>query len=296
MPTHLDLVAWFDVVEDALINRINPGSLAGALVYLALFLIGGWISTRLVRQGLRSAVARDGQTRMDPMAVGFLNELAMIAIWVTTLVLYAHLIPSLRSLGTALLAGASVVSIVLGLAAQSTLGNVVAGMALLLYRPFRIGDRLQVTAATGIETGTVESMSLGYTVLRTFDNRRIVLPNSGIANQVTVNLSSVDATVMVSVPLSIAYGSDIDAARTLLLSLVDAHRDANKPFECPVVALSPSSVDMSLRFWCANAGIAATTRFEILELAAKQLPESGFEIPFPTSKVILRRRSDTEQG
>jgi small conductance mechanosensitive channel len=220
MAPNFNLITWLEVAEDALTNRINPGSLAGA----------------------------------------------------------------------------SVVSIVLGLAAQNTLGNVVAGMALLLYRPFRIGDRLQVTAATGIETGTVESMSLGYTVLKTFDNRRIVLPNSGIANQVTVNLSSVDASVMASVPVSIAYGSNIDAARALMLSLVEAHRDANKPFECPVVALGPSGVDLSLRFWCTDAGTAAQTRFDLLELAAKQLPQSGFDIPFPTTNIVLARPSNTVQA
>jgi small conductance mechanosensitive channel len=296
MPPNFNLITWLEVAEDALTNRINPGSLAGALVYLILFFVAGWVSTRLVRHSLRAATARDGQRRLDPMAVGFLQELAVIAIWVVTVVLYAQLIPSLRSLGTALLAGASVVSIVLGLAAQNTLGNVVAGMALLLYRPFRIGDRLQVTAATGIETGTVESMSLGYTVLKTFDNRRIVLPNSGIANQVTVNLSSIDASVMASVPISIAYGSDIDAARALLLSLVEAHRDAKEPFECPVVALSPSGVDLSLRFWCADAGAAAQTRFDILELAANRLPQSGFVIPYPTTNIVLARPSNAVQS
>jgi len=106
------------------------------------------------------------------------------------LILYAHLIPVLRSLGTALLTGASIASVVIGLAAQSTLGNLVAGVAITLYRPFRLGDRLQVSAPTGTEVGNVEMLSLGYTTLRTDDGRFVVLPNSIAASQVIIKLSA----------------------------------------------------------------------------------------------------------
>ncbi len=73
--------------------------------------------------------------------------------------------PSLRSLETALLTGASVASIVVGLAAQNTLGSLIAGVSLLLYRPFEVGDRAQIAAPTGVETGVVERLTLGYTIL-----------------------------------------------------------------------------------------------------------------------------------
>jgi small-conductance mechanosensitive channel len=83
----------------------------------------------------------------------------------------------------------SVISVVLGLAAQNTLGNLVAGIAVLLYRPFRVGDTVQVTAPRGSETGVVESITLGYIVLVTPDNRRVMVPNSAVMNQTTVNLT-----------------------------------------------------------------------------------------------------------
>jgi small-conductance mechanosensitive channel len=188
-----------------------------------------------------------------------------------------------------------VISIVVGLAAQSTLGNLVAGFSLLLYRPFRVGDRLQVSAPTGVESGTVESLSLGYTVLKTYDNRRIVLPNSGIANQVTVNLSSVDPKVMVIVPIGIAYGADIDRAREVLLTLAAGHPESIGPFSCPVVNLGAYTVDLSLRLWCADAGVAARLKSELLESAAKRLPEAGIDIPFPTTTVRLSRSEPPDE-
>lgn len=144
-------------------------------------------------------------------------------------------------------------------------------------------------APTGVESGTVESLSLGYTVLRTYDNRRIVLPNSGIAGQVTVNLSSIDPKIMVIVPVGIAYGADIDRARETLLGLARAHREAMEPITCPVVNLGAYSVDLSLRLWCADVAVAARIKSELLEDAAKALPQAGIEIPFPTSTFRLQR-------
>lgn len=287
----LELLDRIDALEAALTRRVHPESLSGALFYLLLFLLLGVVLDLTMRRAMREARRRDEQQRLDPMSLGFLQGLVSVAIWVAVFVAYAHLIPALRNLGTALLAGASVMSIVVGLAAQNTLGNLVAGFALLLYRPFRVGDRLQVTAPTGVESGTVESLSLGYTVLRTYDNRRIVLPNSGIANQVTVNLSSIDPKIMVIVPVGIAYGADIDRARELLIGLARAHREAIEPITCPVVNLGAYSVDLSLRTWCADAAVAARIKVELLEAAAKALPQAGIEIPFPTSTIRLRRES-----
>ena len=70
------------------------------------------------------------------------------------------------------------ISLIVGCAAQNTLGNLIAEIYLQLYRPFKLGDRLHVTAPTGLETGTVESLALGYTLLRTDDNHRMAVPNS----------------------------------------------------------------------------------------------------------------------
>jgi small-conductance mechanosensitive channel len=101
-------------------------------------------------------------------------------------ILFAHLIPELRSLGTALLTGASVASILVGLAAQSTLGNLIAGLALLLYRPFQIGDTVQLTVPAGVQTGKIEDITLGYIVIKTPENHEIVVPNSVMASQAII--------------------------------------------------------------------------------------------------------------
>lgn len=93
-------------------------------------------------------------------------------------------------LGTALLAGVSLMSVILGFAAQTTLGNLVAGISLILYKPFRRGDRLQISAPTGLEIGAVEDISLGYTVLLTDDGRRVIIANTTMAQQTMIKLAA----------------------------------------------------------------------------------------------------------
>ena len=132
------------------LSFIHPGTLSGAPVYAGVFALIGLVASLAIRGVGRCALRHDS---VDRMAIAILRPLAEVAVWLTLGVAYAHLIPGLRSLGTAMLAGASVASIVLGVAAQNTLGNLIAGLALLLYRPFQVGDRLQVQGPGGIEVG-----------------------------------------------------------------------------------------------------------------------------------------------
>ena len=83
----------------------------------------------------------------------------------------------------------SVASVLVGLAAQSTLGNMIAGLSLLMYRPFQIGDSVQLTVPVGVQTGTIEDLTLGYTVIKTQANQEIVVPNSVMASQAIIKLA-----------------------------------------------------------------------------------------------------------
>jgi len=257
-----------------------------ALIYAGIVLVLGIAWTVAIRTIAGAALRRD---RADPTAILFLRPLAQVALWVILLVAYAHLIPALRSLGTALLAGASVISIVLGVAAQNTLGNLIAGIALLIYRPFRVGDRLQVMAPTGVETGIVESVTLGYTILQTMENRRVVLPNSQVSSQTTVNLTSVDPRIMAAVPIGISYTADIEKARTILLDIARAHPDVIETISCPVIELGTSSVILSVRAWCHDQLALRRFEWDLYEQAKAQFNAAGIEIPYPYQNVIVKR-------
>jgi small-conductance mechanosensitive channel len=183
------------------------------------------------------------------MAVKFLAKLARYAVYIFAFAAYAHFIPALSGLGAAPLTSIGMISLIVGFAAQNTLGNLIAGISLLLYRPFKLGDRLQVIMPTGLETGTVESLTLGYTLLKTDDNRRVVIPNSLMASQTNINLTANDPRVICSVLIGISNEAETDQARAILLELAGRHPKAKHVCGCPLTQLGATGVVLSLDAW-----------------------------------------------
>ncbi|WP_237452357.1 mechanosensitive ion channel family protein [Qipengyuania algicida] len=275
-----------------LTEYFNPSHLWGAVALGVLFLVFGLALSWLLRRTVVAVIDHDPKERIDRMTISFIQHLATFIMWIVLALLFSHLVPSLNKLTTSLLAGVSIVSVVIGFAAQSTLGNLVSGISLVIYKPFRRGDRLQLTTPTGLETGIVEDLSLGYTVLRTFDNRRIVISNGTISNQIMINLSSIDLRVMMSLPISIGYTSDIDKAREIVLELAQAHDNVQEVVGCPVIGLGGSSVNLSLRAWCPDSATAKSVEYDLLEQMKKRFDEAGIEIPYAYQNVVLSGQLD----
>jgi small conductance mechanosensitive channel len=271
------------------IEFIKPGTLFGALFYALVFLLAAWLGARALRLSVAKLLRRDKHRGIDHTVAFFLVQLAQIGIYLLALIFYAHLIPALHNVGTVLLTSAGVASVVIGLAAQNTLGNVIAGISLLLYRPFVVGDRVQVSAPTGLEIGVVESLTLGYTTLKTYDNRRVVVPNSAMASQVTINLTTKDPRVMAVVPIGIGYNADINKARQILVELAKTNPRVEEVVDCPVTQLGNSSVVLTLRAWCKDSVAAFQVQYDIYEQAKNQFDKEGIEIPFPYTNVVLKK-------
>lgn len=142
---------------------------------------------------IRRAERRFESHLNDTTALRFISALGQVLAYLIGFVLYAHLVPELRSLGTALLTGVSVASVVVGLAAQTTLGNLVAGFSLVLYRPVRIGDCVQVTTPTGVAKATITLISLGFTILSDDQGNEIVIPNSVMMGSTIIKLKTTGA-------------------------------------------------------------------------------------------------------
>ncbi|WP_081821714.1 mechanosensitive ion channel family protein [Achromobacter sp. DH1f] len=153
---------------------LSPHSALGALLIGALILSVVIFVVLLIRRSAKHVALH----LSDTTALQFISEFAQLLVFVLGFILYAHLIPELRSLGTALLTGVSVVSVVVGMAAQTTLGNIIAGFSLVLYRQVRVGDTIQLNSPLGVVTAKVEIISLGFTQLINSDGHDLVVPNS----------------------------------------------------------------------------------------------------------------------
>jgi small conductance mechanosensitive channel len=267
------------VGEHDLLSWVKPDTVLGALAYLAIFVCIAVLLSRAVRGTVHTAMTRAGH--IDRTTISFLQQITTAMIWVIALILYAHLIPVLRSMGTALLAGASVASVVIGLAAQSTLGNLVAGVAITIYRPFRLGDTLQIATPTGTDIGVVELISLGYTTLRAPDGRLIVVPNSIAASQVTINLNTTFAPWPVTITIRLSRDADWEAAQRLALAVATVA--GGEKAVCNLTKIEATSITLELRLLARDGAYRTTLRSTMLARLAHRFGDakigSGPETP-----------------
>jgi small conductance mechanosensitive channel len=255
--------------EFDLLSTFRPDTLLGALIYLALFLLVAALLTRGLRAAVHTAMIRKGH--FDRTTISFLQQMGSALIWVIFLILYAHLIPVLRSMGTALLAGASIASVVIGLAAQSTLGNLVAGIAITIYRPFRLGDTVQVAAPTGTETGCVELITLGYTRLRTSDGRLVVLPNALAASQVSINLGSSAVRAPIAVTLKVPRSTDLSVLSKEAQQIAESVLDADAHPQVFVTGYEATSAVITVRAHTAAGASSDEMRARLMSALEKRL-------------------------
>ena len=270
------------VGEHDVLAFLKPDTLWGALAYLLLFVIVALLLSRGLRAALHASMMRNGH--IDRTAISFLQQLGSVLIWVVMLILYAHLIPVLRSMGTALLAGASVASVVIGLAAQSTLGNLIAGVSITLYRPFRLGDTLQVTAPTGTDIGVVELISLGYTTLRAPAGHLIVLPNAIAASQVTINLSTTFAPWPFNITIRLSRDADTETARLLALNVAAENVGDKAVVGCFLTKVDAAAITLELRLQAPDAVGRDRLRSKMLSALSQRFSQekigsSGAELP-----------------
>ncbi len=257
---------------------LNPATPLGAIFYAVVLAGVAWIVGRAVHLAVHRYLDDVQAEGADPTGIRFLGQLAKLGVYIVTFICYSHLVPALQHLGTAWLASVGVVSVVVGLAAQSTLSNLVSGISLVLYRPFRIGDRVQVAAPTGTEIGVVESIDLGYTTLRTADGRRLVIPNATIASQTSINLSLSQSNAPCGVAVTVAEGGDIDRARDIILEVAKSVPKIANVAGCFVTGVSSQGTVLTLSSTCADPADAAQIKSDLLENTKKRFDAAGVKI------------------
>ena len=243
----------------------------GSRVLLAIITlgIGWWLINRLtVRLGRLLAVRS-----ADLALQGFISSLANIALKVMLIVSVASMIGVET---TSFVAAIGAAGLAIGLALQGSLANFAGGVLILLFRPFRIGDFIE---AQGI-SGTVDTIQIFHTVLRTGDNKTVIVPNGNLSNGIITNYNR-QPTRKVVFDVGVDYDADLQKAREILLSLANDPRVLADPAPVAVVStLGDSSITLSLRVWVKTADYWDVL-FMFNEKARDSLRAAGIDIPFP---------------
>jgi small-conductance mechanosensitive channel len=161
----------------------------------------------------------NSKLHMDITTLRMFRHITVATIYFIGIIAVIFSIPSLQNLSIALFTGAGIAGIVIGFAAQSTLSNIIAGISLAMFRPFRVGDRLDIMN----EYGKVADLNLRHTVIITWDNRRLIIPNSKISNEAIINWTIEDPAIIWSIDVGISYDADIDKARKIMIEEARRH-------------------------------------------------------------------------
>ncbi|MEI6209070.1 MAG: mechanosensitive ion channel family protein [Desulfuromonadales bacterium] len=177
-------------------------------------------------------------------------------------------------------------SLAIGLAAKDTLAHMISGFTLMLDRPFRIGDRIQLA---GGQAGDVVDIGLRSTKIRTLDNQLLIIPNSDLCNTMLINQAFPDPRVKGRINIGVAYGSDVEQVKKILvetsLEVEDVLRDP--PPEAYFASFGDYALSMSLFFWVDDYGKLFAVTDSINSLIIRRFTEHAIEIPFPVRTVKL---------
>lgn len=247
-----------------------------------LVLLGGYAVGQLVRLLLQAYWKWRGRSP------SFASVFATLAKWTVVIIAAGAALtvafPSVEPVNV--LGGLGIVSIAAGIAFQQVLGNLFAGVILLTREPFRGGDQV----AIGDVRGTIVRTNLRETEIRTFDGRRVIIPNSVVHDGV-ITVQTGYEKVRTSVDIGVAYGTDLEAARDLAVrAMTDVPGVVADPApQALVTGLGAITIDMELRFWSGALRLETLeTRDRVIQAIVREFGAAGIEMPSPAPAVVVR--------
>jgi len=245
-------------------------------IAIAIFLVGKYIA-RQVSNLLKKGMTKAGT---DTLLVGFIANITY------GILLVAVVLAAVDSLGvnvTSLMAIVGAAGLAVGLAMKDSLSNFAAGVMIIIFRPFKIGDYI----LAGGTAGSVDEIGLFATMMHTPDNQRIIVPNSSIIGGNITNVSALP-TRRVDLVFGISYDDNIGQARDIIKAVIDADERILKDPEAAIVVgeLGDSSVNINVRPWVNSADYWAV-RGDLLETIKVRFDEAGISIPYPQQDVYM---------
>ncbi|KKG10225.1 mechanosensitive ion channel family protein [Methanosarcina sp. 2.H.A.1B.4] len=330
-PSFAENMSYFDRILDQSFAWFSANF--GTLLFIIFIGMGTILVARTVNHLMESYFTKaSGKLRMDTTAFRMFRHVTVASIYFVGLIIIIFSIPDLRSLSVALFTGAGLAGIVIGFAAQSTLSNIIAGISLALFQPFRVGDRLNIMN----EYGKVTDLNLRHTVIITWDNRRLIIPNSIISNEAVINWTIEDPAVIWPINVGIGYDSDISLAKKIMIEEARKHPLVMPPQTMKHSVVKPSflkpetfangfmdlsvlhtvdpdfrergevkvyvtelgdfSVNLRLLVWFKDRSDAYSSGCEIREAIKRRFDSEGIEIPYPYRTIVYKTDIQKEKS
>jgi small conductance mechanosensitive channel len=278
-------VSFIDQLKNYVLDFFNnPAALMGVLKALVLALLIFWIGRKIARMVSNMTAKGLTKTGNDLILVNFLKNLVYYVL------LAAVVIMALGQVGvqtTSLIAVLGAAGLAVGLALKDSLSNFASGVMLVLFRPFKLGDVVEVAG----KTGKVKEIRIFSTIINTPDNKEMIVPNGQITSDIITNFSSQN-TRRVDLVIGVSYDDDIKTAKSIIHDTVTSH-DLVLQDPAPTIMLTEladSSINFAVRPWC-NSADYWTVYGDLLEQLKVNLEAGGCSFPYPQQDVHLHQVS-----
>lgn len=264
------------------------------LLILAMTFVVAKVLVHVVQLFLNRASKR---LNVDPTQYTFLKHFLTAMIYIAGIAVAVYTIPSLRAVSVSIFASAGVLAVVLGFAAQQAFSNIISGIFIVIFKPYKVGDRIKLKTDL---SGVVEDISLRHTVIRNFENKRFLIPNSVMSNEIIENSTFGDEKICKYIEFGISYDSDVKLAKKIIQKqaenhplLIDNRTSEEKKEKMPkvivrVISYGDSSVNLRAWAWAANPADAFVLGCDLNESIKEEFDKKGIEIPFPYRTIVYK--------
>jgi small-conductance mechanosensitive channel len=273
---------------------INDYHLLAAFIVLLIGVLFAQFTRRLLNKFLEKS---SDHLKVDPTQYNFLKNASTTIIMAGAIAYVFQIIPSLKVLGTTIFAGAGVAAAVVAFASQQAIGNLVHGIFLVIYKPFRVGDLIEVGT---LHQGVVVDITLRHTVIRSFENEHIIIPNGVIGSETILNSNIKEDKVCRFIEFGISYDSNVETAKRIIRQEATKHAafiDNRTPLEksneeevlvIRMVEHGDFSVTLRAYFWAKDPMSALIAHYDLLESVKREFENNGIEIPYPYRTIVQK--------
>ena len=274
------------------------------VLYVGLVLAVTVIVATTINLWFKLDIQKKIESNQDPTSIKFLRSVVIVGIYLFGFILCLLAFPSLKGVAQTALGGAGVLALIIGVASQEALSNLIGGIFIIVFKPFKIGDTVKVTDAM---VGRVTDITLRHTVIRNFENKMIVIPNAIMNKEKLINYDLGELKCCERIEIGISYDSDIDLAKTIMREECEKHPlifdnrteldiQEGKPIvKTALTELKDSSVTIRAWAWAKDFSDSFQIKIDVLESVKKRFDQEGVEIPFPYRTIVMKnQKNDTK--
>lgn len=264
------------------------------LAVLAVAFIVSRVLRFLIGRFIRNAAQK---LKVDPTRYNFFKNAMDFIVFLIAAIIIFRSIPAFRAVGTTLLTGAGVLAAIVGFASQSAFSNIISGFFLVIFKPFSVGDRVRIGQ---LYTGDVEDITLRHTVIKDFENRRIVIPNSVISNETIINSTLTDEKICVFIEVPIAFTAPVNKAIEIIREVCMNHPhciDNRSPEELTkgetqvmvrVITYGDFGLQLRGSVWTNTPTLAFELKCDVLKVVQERFLQEQIEFGYPGRVMITK--------